>query len=319
MRLVRNPPLDPALADALIAIWVEVTNSGGAVGFYGPVTADEVRPLAEATFDRVRAGQEDLVVAFAGEAPAAFGFLVPNASPYNAHWASIARLQRHPDRSGTAVGAAVLDELERIASERGLDFVALTVRGGTGRERFYEAHGYRVVALHPGWLKFGDGPAIDEVLLAKPLRASVAVHPSVAVKRLDPDLPLPGYAQPGDAGMDLRTREDVTLLPGHRATVGTGLAIAIPPGHVGLVHPRSGLAARSGLTLANTPGTIDSGYRGEINVVLHNLDPSKPITLHRGDRIAQLVIQPVVTATLTEVDDLPPTPRGAGGFGSTGR
>jgi dUTP pyrophosphatase len=319
MRVVRNPSLDPGLTNALVRMWADVTNAGGAVGFLGPVTPGDVRPLAEATFDRVRAGEEDLVVAFTGCEPAGFGFLVPNPSHYTAHWATIARLQRDPARSGSGVGAAVLAELERLARERGFDFVALTVRGGTGREHFYEARGYQVVATHPGWLKFGDDPALDEVLLAKPLRPGVGVGPRLEVCRLDPDLPLPEYAHPGDAGLDLRTRTRITLAPGERAVVGTGLAVAIPPGYVGLVHPRSGLAARSGLSLVNSPGTIDSGYRGEIKVILINLDRSQSVHLERGNRIAQLLIQPIATAAVHEVPTLPPSPRAEGGFGSSGR
>ncbi|WP_420826232.1 dUTP diphosphatase [Egibacter rhizosphaerae] len=149
------------------------------------------------------------------------------------------------------------------------------------------------------------------------------------VRRLDLDLPLPDYAHPGDAGLDLYAAEDVRLSPGARAVVGSGLAVAIPEGHVGLVHPRSGLAARHGVTLVNAPGTIDAGYRGEVKVVLVNLDPAEPVTLHRGDRIAQLVVQSVAHVAPVEVDELPEfedaheqTPggaRGAGGFGSTGR
>jgi dUTP pyrophosphatase len=138
------------------------------------------------------------------------------------------------------------------------------------------------------------------------------------IVRLDPDLPLPTYATPGDAGLDLHAREDVRLEPGERAVVGTGIAIALPEGHVGLVHPRSGLAARSGLSIVNAPGTIDAGYRGEIKVCLVNLDPSTPIELGRGDRIAQLVVQRFETVELVEVDTLPESVRGDGGYGSTG-
>jgi len=138
------------------------------------------------------------------------------------------------------------------------------------------------------------------------------------VRRLDPDLPLPAYAHPGDAGLDLCAAQDVELAPGERAVVPTGLAIAVPDGHVGLVHPRSGLAARHGLSVVNAPGTIDAGYRGEVKVVLVNLDPSEPIRLARGARIAQLLVQRVQRATVVEVDDLDVTARGDAGFGSTG-
>ncbi|MDR1807916.1 MAG: dUTP diphosphatase [Propionibacteriaceae bacterium] len=140
----------------------------------------------------------------------------------------------------------------------------------------------------------------------------------VEVRRLDPDAPLPRYAHPGDAGADLAAASDVTLAPGERALVGTGLALAIPPGYAGLVHPRSGLAARAGLTIVNAPGTIDAGYRGEIKVALLNTDRTTPIELHRGDLIAQLVIQRVEQADFAEVAELDDTARGAGGYGSTG-
>lgn len=140
----------------------------------------------------------------------------------------------------------------------------------------------------------------------------------IAVRLLDTDLPIPGYAHPGDAGADLHAREDVTLAPGERRLVPTGLAVAIPEGHVGFVHPRSGLAARHGLGMVNAPGVIDSGYRGEIQVNLINHDPHTPIALKRGDRIAQLVIQTVVTADFQPVEDLDDTARGTGGHGSSG-
>jgi dUTP pyrophosphatase len=142
----------------------------------------------------------------------------------------------------------------------------------------------------------------------------------VPVVRLDPDLPLPAYARPGDAGLDLLAREPVRLAPGGgRALVPTGLAVAIPDGHAGFVQPRSGLALHHGVTCLNTPGLIDSGYRGELKVLLVNTDPEHDYEVHRGDRIAQLVIQRVEQAAFTEVADLPDTTRGGGGFGSTGR
>jgi dUTP pyrophosphatase len=143
--------------------------------------------------------------------------------------------------------------------------------------------------------------------------------PELPVRRLDPDLPLPAYAHPGDAGADLRAAEEAVLPPGGRAVVRTGLAVAVPDGYAAFVHPRSGLAARHGVTLVNTPGTIDAGYRGEVRVVLINTDPTEPFTVHRGDRIAQLVVQPVARARFLDVGELPGTPRGDGGFGSTGR
>lgn len=140
----------------------------------------------------------------------------------------------------------------------------------------------------------------------------------VLVQRLDADLPLPSYAHPGDAGADLHTTVDVELAPGERAVVPTGVAIALPEGYAAFVHPRSGLAARVGLALVNAPGTIDAGYRGEIKVIVVNLDPREPLSLARGDRIAQLVIQRVEHADFAEVTDLPESVRAAGGFGSTG-
>ena len=143
--------------------------------------------------------------------------------------------------------------------------------------------------------------------------------PELPVLRLDPGLPLPAYAHPGDAGADLCAAADVVLPPGGRATVGTGIAIAVPDGYAAFVHPRSGLAARHGITLVNAPGTVDAGYRGEVRVVLLNTDPSEPFTVHRGDRIAQLVVQPVTRVSFLDAAELPSTPRGEGGFGSTGR
>ncbi len=141
----------------------------------------------------------------------------------------------------------------------------------------------------------------------------------VLIRRLDDAVPLPRYAHPGDAGADLVTTVDVTLAPGERAIVPTGISLALPAGYVGLVHPRSGLAAECGLSIVNAPGTIDAGYRGEVKVVLINLDAAEPVRLHRGDRIAQLVLQRVDTAHFVEVDTLPGSDRGAGGYGSTGR
>ena len=140
----------------------------------------------------------------------------------------------------------------------------------------------------------------------------------VSVTRLDPDVPLPAYAHPGDAGADLVTTADVELAPGERRLVPTGVALALPEGYVGLVHPRSGLAARHGLGIVNAPGTIDAGYRGEVKVLLVNLDRDRPVRLHRGDRVAQLVVQRVEHARFVEVDALPPSVRGEGGYGSTG-
>jgi deoxyuridine 5''-triphosphate nucleotidohydrolase (dut) len=140
----------------------------------------------------------------------------------------------------------------------------------------------------------------------------------VALQRLDADLPLPTYAHPGDAGADLVTRVDVELPPGGRATVPTGVAIALPEGYAAFVHPRSGLAARCGVTTLNAPGTVDAGYRGEIQVTLLNTDLRQAVVLRRGERIAQLVVQRVEHAVFVPVAELPGSARGAGGHGSTG-
>lgn len=140
------------------------------------------------------------------------------------------------------------------------------------------------------------------------------------VLRLDPDLPLPGYAKAGDAGIDLRAREAVTLPPaGGRALVPTGIAIALPDGYAGFVQPRSGLAVKHGVTVLNTPGLVDSGYRGELKVCLINLDPTTPFEIERGERIAQLVVQAVAQVDFVEVAVLDDTERGETGFGSSGR
>jgi dUTP pyrophosphatase len=140
----------------------------------------------------------------------------------------------------------------------------------------------------------------------------------VLIVRLDPDLPLPARAHPGDAGLDLYCTTDVVLAPGERAAVPTGIAIALPTGFAAFVHPRSGLALKHGLTMVNAPGTIDAGYRGEVSVLLLNTDPHHPVTLRRGDRVAQLVVQQVAAVVLHEVQRLPGSQRGEGGFGSTG-
>jgi dUTP pyrophosphatase len=140
----------------------------------------------------------------------------------------------------------------------------------------------------------------------------------ILIQRLDPDLPLPAYAHPGDAGADLTTAVDIELAPGERALVPTGIALALPDGYAAFVHPRSGLAVRSGVGVVNAPGTVDAGYRGEIKVLLINHDPTEPVRLRRGDRIAQLVIQRVEKARFHEVQLLPGSARGEGGYGSTG-
>ncbi|HEU4489122.1 MAG TPA: dUTP diphosphatase [Actinomycetota bacterium] len=141
----------------------------------------------------------------------------------------------------------------------------------------------------------------------------------LSLKLLDPDLPPPSYAHAGDAGLDLRAAEDVELKPGGRALVPTGVAIALPPGYAGLVLPRSGRALAEGLGLANSPGLIDSGYRGELKVVLVNLDFDTPIHVRRGDKIAQLVVQEVEHVVVDVSEELSESERGPGGFGSSGR
>jgi len=140
----------------------------------------------------------------------------------------------------------------------------------------------------------------------------------VLIQRLDDAVPLPTYAHPGDAGADLVSTEDVELAPGERRAVATGIAIALPAGYVGLIHPRSGLALKHGISMVNAPGTIDAGYRGEIKVILINHDRAASFAIKRGDRIAQLVIQRCERATFHEVELLPGSDRGEGGFGSTG-
>lgn len=151
-----------------------------------------------------------------------------------------------------------------------------------------------------------------------PLSSASASPVEVLVQRLDPGVPLPAYALPGDAGADVVTTVDAVLAPGERAVLPTGLALALPDGYAAFVHPRSGLAARCGMSLVNAPGTVDSGYRGEVKVIVINHDPVASLTLARGDRIAQLVLQKVERAVFTPVDALPGSERGAGGHGSTG-
>jgi dUTP pyrophosphatase len=140
----------------------------------------------------------------------------------------------------------------------------------------------------------------------------------VLLLQLDPGLEPPSYAHPGDAGADLRSREGFELQPGERRLVGTGVAIALPAGYAAFVHPRSGLAARHGVSIVNAPGTVDAGYRGEIKVCLINTDRTHPVSIARGDRIAQLIIQPVSVAAFVPVSELPGSARGIGGYGSTG-
>ena len=294
-----------------------VSNAGGAVGFLPGVAPSHVRELADPAFDRVAEGHDDIVVALNGDRPIGMGFLATNAIAIHQHWATIKRLQRHPEARLQGVGAAVLEGLEDAARARGLRRLTLTVRGGTGREGFYERHGYRVEAALPERIWLAADDIREELFMAKSLIGPTGLQ--LQVRRLDPGLPLPAYAHAGDAGLDLYARSDVALAPGERAVVPTGVAVVLPRGCVGLVHPRSGLAARHGLTVVNAPGTIDEGYRGEIKVIVINHDPAAPVQISRGDRIAQLVIQRVEAVTVVEVEDLDDTARGAGGFGSSGR
>jgi|UniRef100_UPI004049347C dUTP pyrophosphatase len=141
----------------------------------------------------------------------------------------------------------------------------------------------------------------------------------ILIKRLDPDVPLPQYAKGGDAGADIVSAVDITLAPGERALVPTGISIALPDGYVALVHPRSGLAIKHGVTMVNAPGTVDAGYRGELKLILINHDQKESVSFKRGDRVAQLVIQQVERAEFIEVQELPGSGRGTDGFGSTGR
>ncbi len=141
----------------------------------------------------------------------------------------------------------------------------------------------------------------------------------VLIKRLDESVPLPSYAKAGDAGADLATRIDFTIKPGERMLIPTGISIALPNGYVALVHPRSGLAVKHGISMVNTPGTVDAGYRGELQVILINHDLTQPVSFKKGDRIAQLVIQKVERAQFVEVENLPGSERSSDGFGSTGK
>lgn len=140
----------------------------------------------------------------------------------------------------------------------------------------------------------------------------------VLLRRLDPSVPVPGYAHPGDAGLDLITTESAELPPGERAVLPTGISLALPDGYAAFAHPRSGLAARCGVAMVNAPGTVDAGYRGEIKVIVVNLDPRETVRFERGDRVAQLVVQQVERVRFHEVAELPGSARAAGGFGSTG-
>ena len=299
-------------------LWVDVTNAGGAVGFSAGVTPEQVRTLSEPTLRRVSEGLDDVVIAEIDGRVVGLGFLATNDLAVHSHWGTIKRLQRHPNVRAAGVGAALLQGLEAAAKARGLQRLVLTVRGGTGREGFYAQHGFRLEATLPARIKVADDDIREEHVMSKDLVSDTSGL-RLQVQRLDADLPLPSYAHPGDAGLDLYAREDVTLAAGERAVVPTGVAVALPRGCVGLVHPRSGLAARLGLSLVNSPGTVDEGYRGEVKVIAINLDPAEPVQLSRGDRIAQLVVQRVENVEVVEVDNLDDTSRGSGGFGSSGQ
>jgi len=162
-----------------------------------------------------------------------------------------------------------------------------------------------------------DAPPYD-ALPHEPSARTAEAGVDVLLTRVDSSVPVPAYAHPDDAGVDLSCTADVVLGPGERAVVGTGVAVALPPGYAGFVHPRSGLAARAGLSVVNAPGTVDAGYRGEIRVCLINHDPRSEVRLRRGDRIAQLVVQRVERVRFVEVAALPESARGVGGYGSTG-
>ena len=188
--------------------------------------------------------------------------------------------------------------------------VAGTTPGRLCRAGVPAVAGGRPAAVPPGSLPAVSLPAVPPSDRAPTIE--------VLVHRLDPGVPLPAYAFPGDAGADVVTAVDVELAPGERAVLPTGIALALPPGYAAFVHPRSGLAARCGMSLVNAPGTVDAGYRGEVKVIVINHDPVHPLRLSRGDRIAQLVIQRVERAAFRAVDALPESARGAGGHGSTG-
>lgn len=347
-----NPPLTDALIDRLVDIWIATTEAGGSVGFEPPVTRAQVADEVATYWDQRLDGSLDLVVASDGAVVVGFGFLQPGRG-VSAHTGEISKLQRDPTAAGRGVGGVVLMALEDLAVARGLTLVSLTVRQGTGRDAYYAERGYAQVATLPGWLRIAGRPT-DLLVMSKAVGAGAGTGvsipspapdlpapvpggsepsdqwsrgveprpprgPRIPVRRLDPDLPLPTYARSGDAGMDLHARRRMVLPPGARALMPTGIAVAVPEGYVGLVHPRSGLAIRAGLSIVNSPGTIDAGYRGELLVPLINLDPSATIRLDRGDRIAQMLVQRVEEAVLIEVDELPEGVRGEGGFGSTGR
>lgn len=320
-----NPTLDGRLQEELVQLWTTVVNSGGTVGFAAPVTTEEVRPVAQLAFARAQAGLQDLAVAFMHDMVIGMGFLDPGEPPLQAHIGTVRRLMRHPAHARAGIGAIVLAALERAARRRGIGRVVVAVRGGSDKEGWYASRGYTIDGLLPDRVRVGGQP-IQVVVMSKSLDGvgddnfgGGSGMTRLEVQRLDSDLPLPSYARTGDAGLDLYSAVDRTLAPGERAVLPTGLAVAVPTGFVGLVHPRSGLAARSGLGLVNSPGTIDAGYRGEIKIIAINWDPREGIEIARGDRIAQLLVQRVARAEIVEVQELPASERGDSGFGSSGR
>ena len=322
-----NPSVDGALAEQLVDMWTRVTNTGGTVGLAPPVTPEDVRPLAQRAFARAAAGLADLAVAFEGEGlpggrAIGMGLLDQAEGPLERHIGTVRRLMRDPDFAGRGVGVAVLAGLQAAAVRRGIDRLVVEVRAGHGREAWYRARGFEIEAALPDRVRVAGRP-VGVVLMSKSLGGGTSDSSDVSLRmpllQLDPDLPVPQYASPGDAGLDLYARSRVDLAPGARAIVPTGVAVAVPAGYVGLVHPRSGLAARHGIGLVNAPGTIDSGYRGEIKVILVNLDQRSTVNIARGDRVAQLVVQPVEHVAVAVVDELPSSVRGLRGFGSSGR
>lgn len=318
-----NPPVDASLAAQLIDLWTRVVNSGGTVGFVSPVTVADVEPVAQRAFSRTAARLIDLAVAFEGARPVGMGFLEPGEPPLETHIGTVRRLMRDPDLAGMGIGATVLAALEKSAQRRRMGRVIVQVRAGRAKEAWYVSQGYVMDATLPDRARV-RGESVGMVHMSKSLDGQGDARADgqrmrLAVRQLDADLPIPGYAHPDDAGLDLYASRAVRLDPGERALVSTGLAVAIPMGYVGLVHPRSGLAARQGLGMVNSPGTIDAGYRGEVQVILINHDPDEPIDIGRGDRIAQLVVQRVETVEVACVGELPPSDRGERGFGSSGR
>ena len=337
-----NPPLTDGLVDTLVRLWVAAAAEGRTVGFDRSATHDSLGHAVAPHWDAVIDGTTDLLVAPDAVTPQGFALLARDTTaPAWAHRGRVDLVLAPGGEDHDDLAEALLAGVEERARQRELDTLAVLLPvGARAMAAPFRARGYAVVARLPRWLRVEGTPTDAEVLLrdTAPPSGAVADEPPperpagaagaatlgrsgvrLPIRRLDPDLPLPRYARPGDAGLDLHAREDRILPPGTRAVMPTGVAVAIPAGYVGLVHPRSGAAVRSGLSIVNTPGTIDAGYRGELQVPLINLDPSAKIVVRRGDRIAQLLIQRVEHAELEEVEALPDGVRGVDGFGSTGR